>query len=146
MRRMSLLILSALTLAVCLVFLTGCGGGGGSQSPTHLTVASPFAGEWRGDWTDSIGHHGTIRTVVGRDGHMAASLKDDLLNVLGAGEGRVQNDGRFLLQYEWDTATTLEGTGTLVQNSDGTVRTTMISTQNGHTMAVAYVDLLKISD
>ena len=120
---------------------------GGNQSPTHLTVASPFAGEWHGDWTDSIGHHGTIRTVVGRDGDMAASLKDDLMDVLGAGEGRVQNDGQFLLwSRSWDTTTTLQGTGTLVQNGDSTARTTMVSTQNGHRTAVAYVELRKISD
>lgn len=135
--------LLALTLAVA---MSGCGGGGGSHSPTHVTVASPYSGEWHGDWTDSVGHYGTIRAVVGRDGNLAVSLRDDLMNTQGSGEGRVQNDGRFILQYDWDTATVLQGSGTLVQNSDGTLRTTMVSQRDGHTDATAYLDLRKISD
>lgn len=98
--------LGALVVIVPLM-LAGCG--------TNLGEPSPFEGHWAGTWTDAVNSQsGAMELVIGSDGSVSATTHNSTMNLDGAGEGSVSNDGEISAEYYFPGRTyRLEGTLTL---------------------------------
>jgi hypothetical protein len=104
-----------LSSVVLLAATIGCGGGG----PSRLSATSPFVGQWAGQWAGSDGNYGMITTAVDARGKMTVSLNEVDTGTHGAGEGVILQNGRFTINYQFETGPPMNGTGTLTANTSG---------------------------
>ena len=102
----------AVALIALVVSLTGCGGGG-SHGPGSLAPASPFRGQWTGEWEESPMSHGPVELTVDRSGRLTMLLADFFSGVDGTGQGTVRPDGSFDINYQYAGGPVMTGTGTL---------------------------------
>jgi hypothetical protein len=125
-----------LSIAIAVLALTGCGGGGTSRP-------SPFTGQWVGHWTDSGGDYGDFAATVAASGKMTISLSQIAVGVMGTGQGSVRSDGSFAVDYQLDGAPPLTATGTLVRQTGTSLVGSMVSQRNGQTQGSMNLDLQK---
>jgi len=79
--------------------------------PAAARAESPFAGLWRGTWTDSArGQSGTASLGIGPDGNVLAGvLRNDAAGSRGPLSGGVSDDGKTALTWSCDGGKTSVG-------------------------------------
>lgn len=92
------------SILVLALVLAGCGGSGGSSTP------SPFAGTWDGPFPPG-GDQGTLSLTIGTDGTTNGTSVDQTYNLTGTIRGSISNTGVFsgTVQYPGYQAASLNG-------------------------------------
>jgi len=112
----ALLVLCLLTVAL----LAGCGGDPGPDWPEQV---SPFAGFWKGAWTDSTNNQtGTAEVVIRTDGKGSGMVTNTTLGLQGNASVAISSKGSatFTYQYAEDTYL-LNGTLFISEHTDKSV-------------------------
>jgi hypothetical protein len=131
-----------LSSVVALAMTVGCGGG--SRGPSGLSAPSPFVGQWAGQWAGSDGNYGMITAAVDARGKMTVSLNEVDTGTHAAGEGTIQQDGRFTVNYQFEGGPPMNGTGVLTSNTSGALTGTMALRQGAEAGGSANLDLHKM--
>jgi hypothetical protein len=133
-----------LSSVLALATTVGCGGSGGSHGPSGLSAPSPFVGQWAGQWSGSDGNYGGITATVAASGKMTVSLNEVDTGSHGAGEGSIQQDGRFTVNYQFASGPPMNGTGTLTTNTSQGLVGTMALRRGAEAGGSANLDLHKM--
>lgn len=82
--------------------------------PGRADAASPFAGRWRGTWTDAVsGQSGDAAVGIGADGQVDGTVRNGSFGQAGPLRGTVADDGTATLRYTYDKGrTTYRALGT----------------------------------
>jgi hypothetical protein len=110
--------LSALCILLSVAgLLVGCGGSNDNNSPS---TPSPYAGQWKGTWVDSIsGQAGTLDITVAGQGNVTGSVVNtNIDDKPGAVSGLMGDNGSISCYYDyrWDSFAAL---GALSINTSG---------------------------
>ena len=72
-------------------------------SPAGAAAASPFAGRWRGTWTDVVsGQSGDAAVSIATDGQVDGTVRNGSFGMVGPLRGVVADDGAATLRYTYD--------------------------------------------
>src|SRR5689334_15429477 len=117
--RAAVLLSSVIALAVA----AGCGGGG--HGPSALSAPSPFVGQWAGQWAGDDGNYGMFTAAVDERGKMTVSLNEVGAGTHAVGDGKIESDGYFTVNYQFEGGPPMNGTGILTSNTTNALTGTM---------------------